>query len=190
MLFCTLQRLGGYTHEDSRGTVVLAATDGCVVEAGRESLATASSGRPSTYSAGIGGRRQDQCWLFLSTLQFHKDPRGSTCQSQCRGSMQEEEDRQAPSQHIPLMLPSRPCPVPWGIMGCRRNIRGLLGETQVQICPLNLSAIHFPPSPTGNLTCTLPTGGILAIWSRQTLLCHHRNSGDVKLSFFSRNALC
>lgn len=140
MLFCTLQRLGGYTHEDSRGTVVLAATDGCVVEAGRESLTTASSGRPSTYSAHIGGRRQDQCWPFLSTLQFHKDPRGSTCQSQCRGSTQEEEDRQAPSQYIPLMLPFRPCPVPWGTMWCRKNIRGLLGETQVQICPLPLTS--------------------------------------------------
>lgn len=34
MLFYTLQRVGCYEREDSRGTVTLAAADGCVIQVG------------------------------------------------------------------------------------------------------------------------------------------------------------
>ena len=66
MLFCTLQRLGCNKHEVSRGAVILAAIDGCVIQVGRRNLTTASSGSPGNLCRGREQKRdRDEAGCFF-----------------------------------------------------------------------------------------------------------------------------
>lgn len=164
MLFYTLQRLGCSKHEDSRGTVVLAALDGCAVQVGRESLATAPLGRPSNHSPGRSRRSQEQCWPFLSTLQFHKDP--ERLHVPIRVLRQDARRRKMGKQQAipsPSLFLCAHVPCPQGITWCSRTIRGPSDRPRFEsaLCPSKQASFLFCPQCGCESACSTIKGFLL-----------------------------
>lgn len=142
MLFYTLQRLGSYKHEDSQGTVVLAAIVGCAVQVGRESLATASSGRPGNTPLAEAGEDRSNAGRFFLPYNSSKIPRDGANHS-VKARRKEEEDGQAPSHHIPVTCPLSPVSCPQGITCCSEMIRA--PQTfESALCPFQASFLSLP----------------------------------------------